>query len=77
MIRFIKNSIIRLSRQPYKIKKPLPQKQSLIERLFMNTYETIRATTPFASEEVCFRLYADNVNEIFARAPKAAGTSEA
>ena len=43
----------------------------------MITYEAIRATIPFMSEEVCFRLYADNVNEIFARAPKAAGTSEA
>lgn len=42
----------------------------------MITYEAIRATTPFMSEDVCFRLYADNVNEIFARAPKAAGTSE-
>ena len=41
----------------------------------MNTYETIRATAPFVGEDVCFRLYADNVNEIFARAPKAAGTS--
>ena len=76
MIRFIKNSIIRLSRHPYKIKKTLPQKQSLIERLFMITYETIRATAPFVGEEIYFRLYADNVNEIFARAPKAAGTSE-
>ena len=41
----------------------------------MNTYETIRATAPFVGEDVCFRLYADNVNEIFARASKAAGTS--
>lgn len=77
MIRFIKNSIIRLSRHPYKIKKTLPQKQSLIERLFMITYEAMRATAHFVGEDVCFRLYADNVNEIFARAPKAAGTSEA
>lgn len=42
----------------------------------MITYETICATIPFMSEEVCFRLYADNVNKIFAHAPKAAGTSE-
>lgn len=76
MIRFIKNSIIRLSRQPYKIKKTLLQKQRLIERLFMITYETINTTEPFIGEDVCFRLYADNVNEIFARAPKATGTSE-
>ena len=41
----------------------------------MNTYETIRATAHFVGEDVCFRLYADNVNEIFARASKAAGTS--
>ena len=76
MIRFIKNSIIRLSRHPYKIKKTLPQKQSLIERLFMITYEAMRATAHFVGEDVCFRLYADNVNEIFARAPKAAGTNK-
>lgn len=42
----------------------------------MITYESIRATAPFVGEEIYFRLYADNVNEIFARAPKAAGTSE-
>lgn len=42
----------------------------------MITYETICATIPFMGEEVCFRLYADNVNKIFAHAPKAAGTSE-
>lgn len=76
MIRFIKNSIIRLSRHPYKIKKTLLQKQSPIERLFMITYETIMASMPFVSKNVCFRLYADNVNKIFARAPKAAGTSK-
>lgn len=39
-------------------------------------YENILPATIFVSEKVCFRLYADNVNEIFARAPKAAGTSE-
>ncbi len=76
MIRFIKNLIIRLSRHPYKIKKTLLQKQSPIERLFMITYETIMASMPFVSKNVCFRLYADNVNKIFARAPKAAGTSK-
>ena len=42
----------------------------------MITYETIRATAPFVGEEIYFRLYADNVNEIFARAPKAAGTNK-
>lgn len=42
----------------------------------MNAHETIVSTTTFIDEEVCFRLYADNVNEIFTRAPKAAGTSE-
>lgn len=42
----------------------------------MITYEAMRATAHFVGEDVCFRLYADNVNEIFARAPKAAGTSE-
>ena len=42
----------------------------------MNAHETIVSTTKFIDEKVCFRLYADNANEIFARAPKAAGTSE-
>lgn len=42
----------------------------------MNVYENILPTTPFVGEDVCFRLYADNVDEIFARAPKAAGTSK-
>lgn len=42
----------------------------------MNTYYNILPATMFTGEEVYFRLYADNVNEIFARAPKAAGTSE-
>lgn len=42
----------------------------------MNAYETIVSTTTFIDEEVCFKLYADNVNEIFMKAPKAAGTSK-
>ena len=42
----------------------------------MNTYETIVSTTKFIDEKVCFRLYADNANEIFAHAPKAAGTNK-
>ena len=42
----------------------------------MNAHETIVSTTKFIDEKVCFRLYADNVNKIFAHAPKAAGTSE-
>lgn len=42
----------------------------------MSAYENILPSTPCTGEEACFRLYADNVNEIFARAPKAAGTSE-
>ena len=42
----------------------------------MNAHENILPSTPCTGEEACFRLYADNVNEIFARAPKAAGTSE-
>lgn len=42
----------------------------------MNAYENISNVSPFDGEEVCFRMYADNVNEIFAHAPKAAGTSE-
>ena len=42
----------------------------------MITYEAMRAAAPFVGEEVYFRLYADNVNKIFAHAPKAAGTSE-
>ena len=42
----------------------------------MNAHETIVSTTKFIDEKVCFRLYADNANEIFARAPKAAGTNK-
>lgn len=42
----------------------------------MNAHETIVSTTKFIDEKVCFRLYADNVNKIFAHAHKAAGTSE-
>lgn len=42
-------------------------------------YERTRKYTALHTlpgEEACFRLYADNVNKIFARAPKAAGTNK-
>lgn len=42
----------------------------------MNAYENILPSTPCTGEEACFRLYADNVNNIFAHAPKAAGTNK-
>lgn len=41
----------------------------------MNTYEIIKAEALFERDEVYFKLYADNVNDIFARAPKATGTN--
>ena len=42
----------------------------------MNEHETIISATTFIDEDVCFKLYADNVNNIFAHAPKAAGTNK-
>lgn len=42
----------------------------------MNAHETIISATTFIDEDVCFKLYTDNVNSIFAHAPKAAGTNK-